>query len=311
MSIKNQRILIVGAGAIGSFYGAILHRAGANVGVAMRSDAAFVREQGFQFTSPLGDISWRPEAVYTQEDAAQAPAFDVVILCVKVVPSIDRVALLQPWVASHTTIMLIQNGIDIEAPIAAAFPNNLLISALAFIAVSRVAPGQIDHKAYGRLVMGSYGEGRVPGALVEAFNAGGVAAKTTENIQYERWAKCIWNAPFNPVSVLAGGADTLQMLDAPTGEATIRAMMEEVMAVAAADGHALPADAADKNIQVTRDMPAYRNSMALDYLAGRELELDAILGNVITLAERYQVPVPHLSTLWGLLQMRFKPSHIQ
>jgi len=161
------------------------------------------------------------------------------------------------------------------------------------------------------LVMGSYGKGEVPMALVEAFNRGGISAKVTDNIQYERWAKCIWNTPFNPTSVLAQGADTLQMLDAPNGEATIRAMMHEVMAVAAADGHILPADAVDKNIEVTRAMPAYRNSMALDYLAGRELELEAILGNVVAIAERHQVPVPHLSTLWGVLQMRFAPSQVE
>ena len=310
MAIQNLRVLIVGAGAVGSFYGAILHRAGANVSVVMRSDVEVVKQHGFQFTSPLGDISWHPQVVYTQADAPKAPTFDVVILCVKVVPSIDRVALLTPWVSPDTTIMLIQNGIDIEPPIAQAFPRNPLMSALAFIAVSRVAPGQIEHKAYGRLVMGMYGEGKVPTGLVEAFNAGGIDAKATENIQYERWAKCIWNTPFNPVSVLANGADTLQMLDAPQGETTIRAMMAEVMAVAAADGHALPADAADKNIRVTRDMPAYRNSMALDFLAGRELELEAILGNVVALAERYQVATPHLDTLWGILQMRFSPSQI-
>lgn len=308
--VNDLRVLVVGAGAIGSFYGAMLHRAGAQVSVVMRSDAEVVKQQGFQFTSPLGDISWQPAAVYTQADAHNAPEFDVVILCVKVVPSIDRVALLRPWVSANTTLMLIQNGIDIEPPVAQAFPHNPLISALAFIAVSRIASGQVEHKAYGRLVLGMYGEGQVPQTLVEAFNAGGIAAKVTENIQYERWAKCIWNAPFNPVSVLAGGADTLQMLDAPQGEATIRAMMEEVMAVAAADGHALPADAADKNIQVTRDMPAYRNSMALDFLADRELELDAILGNVVALAERYQVSTPHLDALWGILQMRFAPSQI-
>lgn len=310
MSIEQQRVLIVGAGAIGSFYGAILHRAGARVSVVMRSDAEVVKEQGFQFTSPLGDLSWRPEAVYTQNEAAQAPDFDVVLLCVKVLPSIDRVALLKPWVSADTTIMLIQNGIDIEPPIAQAFPQNPLISALAFIAVSRVAPGKVEHKAYGRLVMGPYGKGEVPMALVEAFNRGGISAKVTDNIQYERWAKCIWNTPFNPTSVLAQGADTLQMLDAPNGEATIRAMMHEVMAVAAADGHILPADAVDKNIEVTRAMPAYRNSMALDYLAGRELELEAILGNVVAIAEQYQVPVPYLSVLWGVLQMRFAPSQV-
>lgn len=310
MSMRNKRVLIIGTGAIGSFYGAILHKAGCNVSVVMRSDAEVVKQKGFQFTSPLGDISWSPEAVYSQEEATAAPTFDLVLLCVKVVPSIDRVALLAPWVSEQTTIMLIQNGIAIEAPIRAAFPENPLISALAFIAVSRVAPGQIEHKAYGRLVIGAYGEASLMEELAEAFVSGGIAVKVADNIEYERWMKCVWNTPFNPTSVLAQGADTWQMLDAPSGEALIRAMMMEVVEVAAAQGHQLPEGVVEQNIQATRGMPAYRNSMALDYLANRELELDAILGNVITIAAEHQVAVPHLATLWGMLQMRFAPSQI-
>lgn len=310
MSMRNKRVLIIGTGAIGSFYGAILHKAGCNVSVVMRSDAEVVKQKGFQFTSPLGDISWSPEAVYSQEEATAAPTFDLVLLCVKVVPSIDRVALLAPWVSEQTTIMLIQNGIAIEAPIRAAFPENPLISALAFIAVSRVAPGQIEHKAYGRLVIGAYGEASLMEELAEAFVSGGIAVKVADNIEYERWMKCVWNTPFNPTSVLAQGADTWQMLDAPGGEALIRAMMMEVVEVAAAQGHQLPEGVVEQNIQATRGMPAYRNSMALDYLANRELELDAILGNVITIAAEHQVAVPHLATLWGMLQMRFAPSQI-
>lgn len=310
MSMQDKRVLIIGAGAIGSFYGAILHKAGCKVSVVMRSDADVVKQEGFQFTSPLGDISWRPEAVYSQQEALAAPIFDLVLLCVKVVPSIDRVALLAPWVSAQTTIMLIQNGIDIEAPILAAFPKNPLISALAFIAVSRVAPGQIEHQAYGRLVMGAYGEAPIMPELAATFMAGGIVVKIAENIEYERWMKCVWNTPFNPTSVLAQGADTWQMLDAPGGEELILAMMREVVAVAAAQGHILPNGVAEQNIQATRGMPAYRNSMALDYLAGRELELEAILGNVITIAAQQHVAVPHLSTVWGMLQMRFAPSQI-
>ena len=75
-------------------------------------------------------------------------------------------------------------------------------------------------------------------------------------------------------------------------------------AVAAADGHPLPDDAIDKNIAGTRKMPAYRNSMALDYLHGRPMEIQAILGNVVALAERYGVAVPRLSTMATILAMR-------
>ena len=80
--------------------------------------------------------------------------------------------------------------------------------------------------------------------------------------------------------------------------------MAEVAAVAAADGHPLPPDAIDKNIAATRTMNAYRNSMALDQRSGRALEIEAILGNVCALAERYEIAVPRLAMLHTLIAMK-------
>src|SRR5699024_517654 len=124
-------------------------------------------------------------------------SFDYVILSVKVVPSIDRVALLEPWVTAKTNIVLIQNGIDIEAPVAQAFPENPVISALAFIAVSRTAPGHIQHKAYGRLVLGQYNAepSEALQEFAQALEAGGVSGRVADNIDKERWLKCVWNTP--------------------------------------------------------------------------------------------------------------------
>src|SRR5699024_2026699 len=118
----------------------------------------------------------------------------------------------------------------------------------------------------------------------------------------ERWKKCIWNTPLNPLSVLADGAESHAMLDAPGGERLVRDMMAEVCAVAAADGHPLPQQKLiDGNIEGTRDTPSFRNSMAQDYLNGRAIELEAILGNVLTIARRHDVPVPHLETVYTAL----------
>src|SRR5699024_4129860 len=101
---------------------------------------------------------------------------------------------------------------------------------LAFIAVSRVAPARIKHNAYGRLVMGRYPSGLDEHCqtLHDLFVEGGIEVKLTEEVVRERWLKCVWNTPFNPLSVLANGADTYTMLDTPGGEKLIRAMMAEV-----------------------------------------------------------------------------------
>jgi len=302
---EQPSIVILGAGAIGSFYGAILKRAGCNVSVVLRSEYDAVSASGFVIDSPLGDLSYQPDHVYRDGDTPDS-APDYVICCVKVLPGIDRAALIAPWVGKHTRIVLIENGINIEPAVADAFVDNPLISCLAFIAVSRVAPGRIDHKAFGQLTMGAWPSGISDDcrALEALFVAGGINIQLAEQVVAERWRKSLWNTPFNPLSVLAGGADTVTMLDTPGGERLAREMMAEVKAVAAADGHALADDAIDKNIAGTRKMPAYKNSMALDYLEGRPMEIDAILGNVVELADRHHVDVPRLRAMHVTLAMR-------
>lgn len=302
---SKPNVLIVGAGAIGSFYGAILKRAGCQVSVVLRSEYDAVATNGIKIESPLGDLSYRPDYVYREGDTA-ATTPDYLILCVKVLPGVDRAALVKPWMGDQTRLVLIENGLDIEREMADAYPANPIISCLAFIAASRTAPGEVHHKAYGRLVMGRYPQGIDEHCreLSDLFIAGGIGIDLTEQVVGERWRKCLWNTPFNPLSVLANGADTATILDTEGGEALIRAMMAEVMAVAAADGHPMPEELVEKNITGTRKMPPYKNSMALDYLNGRPIELDAVLGNVVAIANQHKVPVPHLNTVLVTLRMR-------
>lgn len=310
---EQPRVLILGPGAVGSFYGAILNRAGAEVSVVCRSDYDVVAGQGFQLQSPLGDLSYRPRAVYRDAADARSQDFeapDYLLVTLKLVAGVDRVALMRPFVGAKTTLVLVENGIDIEPEIAEAFPDNTLVSSLAFVAVSRLAPGRIEHKAYGRLVLGNYpqGIGEAARGFASMLEAGGVRGDLTENIRRERWKKAVWNTAFNPASVLAGGADTGILLDGPGGERLIRSLMQEVLEVAEADGEVLEPDTPDKMIHQTRKMPPYKNSMALDYLNGRPMEVEPILGNVIRLADRYGLAVPRLRTVYGLLSLRMAVS---
>ena len=300
-------ILIVGAGAIGSFYGAILKKAGCPVSTVLRSEYDVVKEQGIRISSPLGDLSYRPDYVYRDGETPEEYP-DYLILCVKVLPGVDRVALVKPWVGPSTRLVLIENGLDIERELADAHPDHPLISCLAFIAASRTEPGVVEHKAYGKLVMGRYPEGIDDNCreLSALFQTGGIGIDLTEQVVGERWRKCLWNTPFNPLSVIANGADTRTILDTEGGEALIRAMIREVMAVAEAEGYPMDEKLIDLNIEGTRKMPPYKNSMALDYLNGRAIERDAVLGNVVTIAERHGIPVPHLNTVLVTLRMRAK-----
>lgn len=298
------RVLVVGAGAIGSLYGALLAHQGAEVSVVCRSDYDTVRERGFHIDSPLGDLSFRPAAVL-RSAAEYAGEPDYLLLCVKVLDDTERAALIRPAVGPRTAIVLIENGIEIEPPLAQAFPDNPLISAAAYVAVGRTGPGRVRHSAYGRLVMGEYPRGAGPAThdLAALLAAAGVACDVSDDVVTARWQKAAWNVAFNPASVLAGGADTACLLATPDGEALIRRLIEEVCAVAAACGHPLDTCALEKSIVATREMPPHRTSMALDYLHGRAMETEAIIGNVVRAARREAVAVPALETVYALMQM--------
>ena len=236
-------------------------------------------------------------------DCAAAP--DYLILTVKVLPDVDRATLIRPAVGRQTVIVLIQNGIDIETQIAAAFPDNELLSSLVFLGVSRTALGEIHHQTAGWLVLGGYPAGITPAAqkLAALFEASGMGCKLTANVIEARWQKTVWNATFNPISIMGGVLDTHMILKTPEDEAFVRQAMQEVCAVAAAAGHPQHPALIDKLLDRTKAMPAYKTSMALDYENNRPMEIEAILGNTVRTGRKYQVPMPALESIYALARM--------
>ena len=298
-------MLIVGAGAIGAVFGSALARQGARVAVVCRSDFDVVSREGYNIRSPLlGDHQFRPAQVLREvADCATAP--DYLILTVKVLRDVDRVALIRPAVGPHTVIVLIQNGIDIEAEIAAAFPRNELLSSLAFIAVGRTAQAQIHHQSAGSLILGCYPAGITPAArrLAALFEASGIGCQLTENVVAARWQKAVWNATFNPISIMGGVLDTAMMLKTADDRAFVRQAMQEVSAVAAAAGHPVPPKLIDQMIAGTLAMPAYKTSMAQDYENSRPMEIEAILGNAVRAGRKNNVAMPALESIYALARM--------
>ena len=300
------RILIAGAGAIGAFYGAALQAAGAEVSVACRSEYETVREHGYRIHSgQLGERQLRPAQTLRSVAGYQGGAPDYLVLCVKVVEGVDRVALIRGAVGPDTAIVLIENGIEIEQEIAQAFPGNELISALAFVQASRVAPGEVRHFAFGALTFGNYPNGISPRAqrFAALLEAGNINCTLTENVAAVRWQKCMWNAVFNPVSVLGGVLDTDDILGASEGAPLVQRAMQEVCAIAAAAGHPIPAGLPAQFIEGTRKAPPYKTSMALDFENARAMEVEAILGNTVRAGRREKVAIPILETLYALLKM--------
>jgi 2-dehydropantoate 2-reductase len=300
-----MNVLIVGAGAVGALFGSALARQGARVAVVCRSDYDAVSRDGYDIRSPVfGDHHFRPERVYREVAECREPP-DYVVLTSKVLESVDRAALIRPAVGPRTVIVLIQNGVDIEAPIAAAFPDNELLSSLAFVAVGRSAPGRVNHLSLGSLILGRYPDGITPAAqaLAAAFEAGKVPCKLTENVVGARWQKAVWNAVFNPISILGGVLDTDAMLRTDAEVQFARRSMQEVCDVAQAAGHPQSPNLIEQMLATTRAMPAYKTSMALDYENGRPMEIEAILGNTVRAGRKLGVATPNLDAIYALAKM--------
>ena len=303
--MKTDQILIVGAGAIGAFYGALLAKAGADVSVVCRSDYETVKQQGYQINSTLGRWNFKPSQVLQSASDYQGKA-TYIILCTKVIPEIDRVAIIKAAVSINTSIVFIQNGIGIEDELIHAFPNNEVISGLAFICSNRTQAGVIEHLAYGKLTLGYVSEPEQRSHKAEHLSGlitqAGINTNTTEHIIRNRWLKCVWNAPFNPLSVLSDGLLTQDIIT--TQESLVRTVMQEVCDIAAAAGYPLASHSIDNNINNTLIMPPYKTSMLLDYEHHRPLEVEAILGNTVRIAQHHQVACPSLETLYALLTLK-------
>lgn len=303
--MPEARVLVLGAGAIGAFYGGVLARAGCDVSVVARSDYEAVAARGYRIDSTLGDLSFRPAQLLRAAGDYRGEA-DYLLVALKLVRGVDRAALIGPALAAGSAIVLVQNGIGIEDEVAQAFPRHELLSGVAYAGVSREAPGQVRHHSkFTRLVLGRYPRGASDKAarLAELLKKGGASCVVTEDIVGARWEKCAWNTVFNPISAIGGGLGTRDILSGEEQTAFARAAIAEVCALAAADGHPLAPDLPDRQIEGTRKMPNFVSSMGQDRLAGRPMETEALLGNAVRIGRRLGVAVPRLEALYALLRM--------
>jgi 2-dehydropantoate 2-reductase len=303
--MPEARVLVVGAGAIGAFYGGVLARAGCEVSAVARSDYEAVAAAGYRIDSTLGDLSFRPAQVLRAADEFRGQA-DYVLVALKLVRGMDRPALIRPALAANSAIVLVQNGIGIEEEISEAFPRHELLSGVAYAAASREGPGHVRHHSqFTRLVLGRYPRGKSPKAerFAALLKAGGASCEVAEDIVGARWQKCAWNTVFNPISAIGDGLGARDILSGEAQTEFVRAAIGEVCALAAADGHPLAPDTAERVIQGTLRLPNYVSSMGQDRLAGRPMESEALVGNAVRIAHRLGVAAPRLEALYALLRM--------
>lgn len=295
-------VAIVGSGAIGAFYGCMLARAGIDVRFLLRSDLAAVRREGFRILGHAGEFRIeRPTAATT---SAELGPVDLVIVAWKNTANHQLATVLPPLLHAGTAVLTLQNGLGNEETIAALIGAERVFGGVCFVGINRTAPGVIANPVEGSIAIGEFNRPAGPRLreIAALFERGGIKVATTESLAEMRWRKLIWNIPFNGLSVAAGEATTDDILGDDALRKLARDLMDEVRAIAAAEGHVIPAEFADYNIDRTYRLKAYKTSTLLDYAAGREIEIDAIWGEPVRRARALGVSAPRLEMLHATIR---------
>ncbi len=300
MATEPLRFAILGAGALGGYYGARLHHAGSDVHFVLRGDLEAAQSKGLRVESVYGDFSIALPQVHGSLDSL--PPCDVLALCAKTTGNADFLAMdLQKVLKPGGAILVLQNGMGAEEDFAERFPRARVFGGMCFLCANRVGPAHIRHLDYGDIQLAS-----LPGAsesdrqmlerIAQAFQQAGIRTPMGLDLGTARWKKLVWNIPFNGLSVLLqSGTDTLVAQESSL--ALVRALMEEVVAAAAACGNPLPAGIVENQIESTRRMTPYLPSMRLDWDAHRPMELAAIYGRPLERALAHGLEMPRTRML--------------
>ena len=298
---------VIGAGAVGCYYGAMLARAGHDVRFVMRRDLEAVRERGLEVRSHEGDFHLR--SVTACATAEEVGPVDWLVCALKTTALDSARPLLAPCVGRTTRIVALMNGLGLEERLAAWFGPERIFGAMAFVCINRGLPGVVHHLKYGRLSVGHLlDRPEENGALVDLLQSAGIDVVAAPNLRYARWEKLCWNIPFNGLSVAGGGIGTEVIVRDPQLRAMAARTMGEVVAVGNADLAALrnvawldPGEIVPRMFGLTDSMGDYHTSMAIDYVLGRALEVETILGEPARRAAAMGVAVPTIDALYALV----------
>ncbi|HEX5840880.1 MAG TPA: putative 2-dehydropantoate 2-reductase [Pseudomonas sp.] len=305
----SPRIGIIGAGAIGGFYGLLLARAGFDVHFLLRSEFATVASQGLQLNSAVhGALHLQPVQAY--RSAAEMPPCDWLLVGAKTTSNAELTPTIVQAAAPGAKVVLLQNGLGVEEELRPLLPDSLhLLGGLCYICAHRSSPGVVEHQALGGVNLGYHsGPAAAPAErqlLLEQgtalFKAAGVDSSAMVDLEQARWQKLVWNVPYNGLAVLLNSATTALMGNAES-RALIKAIMQEVADAATACGHQLPPGFADKLLSATDRMPDYLPSMYHDFALHRPMELHAIYAVPLAAAAKVGCAMPRTEALYQALR---------
>jgi len=301
------RIAVVGAGAVGGYFGGVLARAGApTVFIGRKHFVDVVNSKGLVLDKSEG--RQRISGTATTDISAVRDC-SLILFCVKAHATSATAAQMAPFVRPDATVVCLQNGVD-NAECVRAATNILSLPAVVYVAVSTPEPGRVKHLARGDLIIGPPSEKTTEVATV--FYRAGVSCRISENIEGELWVKLLCNCALNAISAL-GRVRYGEIMQDDNAKKLMENVVDEVLAVARAAGVVLPGVRDRESgiaaaMEIATQMAGAFSSTAQDLNRQRVTEIDALNGYIVRRGADVGVPVPVNNALFTLVKLAERSS---
>lgn len=295
------RIAVMGAGAVGCYYGGMLARAGHAVTLiarpahvqAMAARGLRMQGQGFD--------EW--VALAASVDPAAVATADLVLFCVKSADTEYAGRLIAPHLPPQALVLSLQNGVDNAARLQVVLPTHAIAAAVVYVAVDMAGPGHVLHKGRGELVLAPAGAGAVNSEVAAAaLRAAGVPTEVSAAVREALWTKLLINCAYNAISAISQQPYGTSYA-APGVQDVMHDVVSECLAVAASDGVNLPGSVHETVARIALTMPGQLSSTAQDLARGKPSEIDYLNGHVVRRGQALGIPTPVNRTLWSLVKL--------
>jgi 2-dehydropantoate 2-reductase len=300
-----MKIAVIGTGSLGGYFGGRLARAGEEVHFLARgATLAALRASGLRVRSIFGDFALTPAETHATDDAMSIGPVQIVLFTVKSFDTDSAAVSLPSLLGPETAVISLQNGIDNEERIARLIGPRYVAGGVAFIFAGVVEPGVIRHSGgAARITFGELDGRRTPRleAFLAACESAGISAELSADIRAALWTKFTFICA--QASLTAATRQPIGVIrEIPQTWALFSEVVEEVVRVARAEDVRLPDDIVERQLEVVRNLdPTAYSSLYDDLIAGRRMELEALLGALVRRADRAGVPVPASSALYAIL----------
>ena len=304
---ESIRVAVLGAGAVGCFFGGMLARAGHQVTLIGRSIHVEVfRKTGLHFEGLKFNAHIPVDA---STDAGAVRGARLILFCVKSTDTETAAAQIAPFLDADAIVVNLQNGVDnterIQAQLSQAGASRPVIPAVVYVATEMAGPGHLKHHGRGDLVIGSL-DGRVAveslAEIKKTFEAAAVPVTISDNVAGELWVKLVVNCAYNALSAITQ-LPYCKVIEGVGIREIMRAVVEESLAVARASDVTMAPDLLAKVYNIAQAMPKQYSSTAQDLARSKPSEIDHLNGYVVRRGEALGVPTPANRVLHGLVKL--------